>query len=173
MTNRLPVAAVLLSGLSILANAQPPRIPPLHAAVLTGQTVNLPDDLKGKSAVLVLGFSQASRDQVTEWGKRLAADYRGSAAVAYYEMPILESVPRLLRGWVTKKMAESVPDRAKDHFMPVSDHEREWKSAVFYSKSDDAYVLVVDSGGGIRSRLEGGASDVNYAEVKRQLQALQ
>jgi hypothetical protein len=172
-TFRLAATALLATAAGAGYTESPIQIPPVHATVLTGQTVDLPAALQGKSAVLVLGFSQASREQATDWGKRLAADYRTSGTVLYYEMPVLEAVPRLLRGWVTKKIAESVPERARDHFLIVLDHEKEWRAAVAYNKSDDAYVVVVDSAGTIRARLEGPASDANFAEVKRQLAQLQ
>ncbi len=162
--------SLVLCSAWVIGHAQSTRIPAVHATVLTGQTVDLPGALQGKSAVLVLGFSQASREQVTEWGKRLAGEYRNSETVLYYEMPVLESVPRMLRGWVTRKMGESVPDRAKDRFLAISDHEKEWKAATGFSKSDDAYVLVVDSSGNVRARLQGPPNDANFGEVKRQLQ---
>ena len=73
-------------------------IPALHGTALSGEKVDLPEVLKGKTAVLVVGFSQASRDEVTAWGRRLAGDYRESNAVMYYEMPVLAGVPKLLRG---------------------------------------------------------------------------
>jgi hypothetical protein len=168
---KLLPAIVVLMSLSTRAQAQALHIPALHGTALSGDKVDLPDALRGKSGILVLGFSQASRDGVTAWGKRLAAGYRDSPTVMYYEMPVLESVPRMLRGWVTKKISEDVPDRAKNRFLPVLDHESAWKSAAQFGKGDDAYVLIVDSDGAVRGRIVGAASDANYAEVKRLLEA--
>ena len=143
------------------------RIPALHGVVLTGETVDLPDALKGKVGVLVVGFSQSSREQVTAWGKRLAGDYRDSNSILYYEMPVLASVPKLIRGWVLGKIKGSVPPRAQSRFLPVLDHEGEWKSVAGFGPADDAYILVVDGNGAVRWKTEGGASDASYAEVKR------
>jgi hypothetical protein len=147
-----------------------PRIPALHGAVLTGETVDLPDALRGKVGVLVIGFSQSSRDQVTAWGKRLSLDYRDSGSVLYYEMPVLASVPKLIRGWVLGKIKGSVPPRAQSRFLPVVDHEGDWKAAAGFGAADDAYILVVDGNGVVRWKTEGGASDATYAEVKRHVE---
>jgi hypothetical protein len=163
---------ILLLGGLWQAQGQTVTIPEVHGTVLTGEKVDLPDALKGKVGVLIVGFSQASREQVTAWGRRLAGDYRGSNAVLYFEMPVVESVPKLLRGWVMKKMGESVPDRAKGTFLPLVDHEKEWKAAVRYTQADDAYVLVVDGAGIVRARAEGTASDESYAAVKRTVEGL-
>ena len=147
-------------------------VPAMHAVALSGDQVVLPGAFEGKAGVLVVGFSQASRAEVTAWGKRLAGDYRDSARVVYYEVPVLASVPRLLRGWVLKKVAAEVPDRARARFLPVYDHEPEWRAAVGYTRADDAYVLVVDGAGLVRFRLQGEASDTAYTEVKKRIETM-
>jgi hypothetical protein len=148
------------------------RIPPVHGSVLSGEKVDLPDALKGKVGVLVLGFSRASGDVVAEWGKRLSKDYNSSGAVCYYEVSVLEGVPGILRGYVVKKISEAVPDFAKSHFLPVLDHEKEWKGAAGFKSSDEVYVLVVDGTGVVRARVQGAPTDANFAEVKRQVDAV-
>ena len=170
----------LLVGLAVLtvhtpgvkAQASGGQIPEVHGMALSGDKVDLPLALKGKEAVLVVGFSQASREQVTAWGKRLARDYRDSSKVIYYEMPQLAGVPRLVRGWVVKKIAAEVPDRAKARFLPLFDHEAEWRAVAGYGAADDAYVLVLDGGGAVRYRTEGAATDAAYGEVKRRVEGL-
>jgi hypothetical protein len=174
MKTKVPLIVCLFSMLAVVVGeTQPPgsgRIPVVHGTVLSGDAVDLPDALKGKVGVLVVGFSQASRGQVTDWGKRLAADYHGSQSVVYYEMPVLAGVPRLLRGYVLKKMSEDVPDRAKARFLPVYGQEAEWKAAAEFGKADVAYVLVVDETGAVRWHGSGGAEEALYAEVKRQVE---
>ena len=145
-------------------------IPALHGAVLTGSVVDLPQALSGKAGVLVIGFSQSSREEVTAWGRRLAGEYRDSSSVVYYEMPVIAGVPRLLRGWVLKKVSEGVPDRAKSHCLPVLDHEADWKAAAGYARDEDAYVLLVDSAGKVTWRTQGPLDDAHFAELKRRLQ---
>ncbi len=149
------------------------RVPELHGKVLSGEKIDLPGGLEGGAGVLVVGFSQASREAVTGWAKRLSGDYRDSTTVRYYEMAMLSGVPRLLRGWVLKKIAAEVPDRAKARFAPIYDHEGEWKTAAGYGKADDAYVLIVDGKGMVRWKYEGAAGDAQYGELKRQVEGLQ
>ena len=147
-------------------------IPATHGNVLTGQSVDLPKALQGHTAVLVLGFSEASRPQVTAWGRLLAADYRQSPTVLYYEMPVLAAVPRFLRGFVLKKVKEGVPERAQPHCLPVVDHEKEWKSLAAFHNPDDAYILLVDSTGQVHDHWAGDATPTAYATVKQHLAAL-
>ena len=161
-------SAAALSGTP--ARAAGDTIPALHGVVLTGSVVDLPQALSGKEGVLVIGFSQSSREEVTAWGRRLAWEYRDSNRVIYYEMPVLAGVPKLLRGWVLKKVSEGVPERAKSRCLPVLDHEADWKAAAGYAKDEDAYILLVDSAGRVTWRTQGPLDDAHFAELKRRLQ---
>jgi hypothetical protein len=147
-------------------------LPALHGTTLSGETVDLPQAAKGKVGVLVLGFSQGSREQVTAWGKRLSADFRDSNAVLYYEMPILAGIPKLLRGMVVKKIAADVPDRARARFLPIYDHEADLRKLAGYEKGDDAYTLLLDASGAVVWKGQGAPSDATYAEMKRRIGAL-
>jgi hypothetical protein len=163
--------AFALSFLCPLAEAQ--RIPEVHGTSFTGAAVNLPEALQGKAGVLVIGFSQGSRDAVTVWGKKLAGDYYDSPAVAYYEMPVLASVPKLMRGFVAGRIKASVSDRGRPHFVPLFDNEDAWRRLVHYTAPDDAYVLIVDGSGAVRWQMQGQATDAAYAVLKLKLEMLQ
>lgn len=153
------------------ASQAPAAIPPIHGTLLTGPAINLPADLHGKVAIFVMGFSQQSREQVAVWGRRLAREYADSPDVAYYELAQLQSAPRLLRGIIIRKVADSVPERARPHFIAVTDHEAEWKQAVAFKSSDDAYLLLVDSHGTIRARAQGPLTDQAWTTLQAQTKA--
>ena len=162
---------LLAIGTPGLVWAQEMKIPALHATALSGDAVALPEGLQGRTGVLVVGFSQASRASVTAWGKRLAAEYRNDPAVLYYEMPVLASIPRLMRGFVLDRIKADVPERAQSRFVPILTDEKSWKQAVGFQRPDDAYVLVVDSHGTIRLREQGAPSDATYGEIHNGIEA--
>ncbi len=146
------------------------RIPPLRGETFAGETVSLPGALHGGPGILVIGFTQASRDAVTQWGTWLA---NGSAAlnIAYFEMPVLASVPKLLRGFVTGRIKVAVADLAKPHFLPVLDHEAEWRTVAHYAAADDAYVLLIDGDGYVRWQTHGAPTDGTLAALTQGLAA--
>ena len=147
-------------------------IPEVRGTSFTGQAVNLPTDLKGRVGILVVGFSQGSRDAVKDWGVRLSADYEGSAAVVFYEMPVLAGVPRLLRGYVTGKIKDSVSERGRPHFVPILQNEAGWRTVTGYSIGDDAYVLVVDGAGVVRWQTHERVTDQIYFKLKKAVEGL-
>jgi ATP10 protein len=148
------------------------RIPDVYGASLSNEAVNLPEALKGKVGVLVLGFSRSSGDANTRWGKRLAADYRESPTVVYYEMPVLEAVPRMVRGMVVRSIKSSVPVSEQARFVPILENEAAWKTVCHYGRPDDSYVLVVDGQGNVVWQTQGESTDTAYAALKEHVEAL-
>ena len=171
---RVGVAACCFVAMGVRAQGagEAGRIPEVHGISFAEQAVNLPEILKGKVGVLVVGFSHGSQDQVMGWGKRLAGDYRDSPTVVYYEMPVLASVPRMLRGFVEGKIKDSVPDAARARFVPLLENEAAWRTVAHYKGGDDAYVLVVDEHGVVRWETQGAATDASSGALKERVEAL-
>ena len=148
------------------------RIPHVRGTTFSDTRVDLPADLHGKVGILVIGFSQGSRDAVTSWGKRLADDYYDSPSVLYYEMPMLASVPRFLRGFVEGRIKASVSDRGKAHFLPLTDGEAEWRDLTHYRAPDVPYILLIDDQGDVRWQTQGTPTDTIYATLRQQVDTL-
>jgi len=147
-------------------------IPKAHGTTLTGAAVALPDGLKGKTGVLVVGFSHGSQGQVAAWGRRLAAEFGQSAAVAYYEMPMIGGAPKMLRGMIVKSMGKSVPEVEQQHFLPITEDDKPWRAVAHYAKGDDAYVLLVAGNGTVLWQTEGDATDAAWADFKPRVDKL-
>jgi hypothetical protein len=161
LTQTLQVAA---------ATPAPASIPEVHVLSFSGDRVDLPSMLTGKVAILILGFSKGARAQATLWGRRLPTDYFYSPDVLYFEMPMLASVPRLLRGAVLHTIKSEVSVRSQPHFAPLTSDEARWRTLAHYKEPDDAYVLLVDSSGAIRAQFHGEPTDSSYQELKRNVE---
>ena len=148
------------------------QIPAVRGTTFADVKVSLPESLHGKVGIFVVGFSQDSREAVTVWGKKLATDFYDSPTVAYYEMPVLASVPKLLRGFVQGRIKASVSDRGKPHFLPITEDESAWRTLVHYANPDAPYILVVDEHGIVRWQAEGPPTDATYATLKQQVDTL-
>jgi hypothetical protein len=166
----LPVLALIATTAPSLDAQQ--KIPELHTTAFSGEHVDLPAALAGHTTVLILSFSQGSRDSVTAWFRQLAADYKTSPTVLYYNLPVLAGAPGFLRGSITKKIKETVPAPAQPRFLPVYDHEDEWKAAAGYAKHDPdgtLYLVVVDSTGTILFHFATASAPTpqTYGEIRK------
>jgi hypothetical protein len=148
------------------------RIPDVRGTSFSNEAVNLPEDLKGKLGVLVIGFSRDSREADSAWGKRLAADYRGSPSVVYYEMPVLAAAPRMMRGFIVKSMKSSLPANEQARFVVIYENEAAWKTVTHYGRPNDPYLLVVNSQGNVVWQTQGAVTEAAYAALKQHVDAL-
>jgi hypothetical protein len=165
--------SLLIAPCALASSTSPgPQIPSVHGTTFANDKVDLPEDLQGKVGILVVGFSTDSRDAVTAWGKKLAADYFNSPNVLYYEMPMLASVPKMMRGFVQNRIKASVSDRGRPHFLPLIDNEMSWRALAHYNKPDDPYILLVDGNGRVRWQSQGPPTAETYIALKQQVETL-
>jgi hypothetical protein len=145
-----------LALLSILftAIAAAESIPRIEAKAVSGKTIVLPDAVAGRPAVLIFGFSKDSNKQTEQWSKRLH-----SAQVPVYTLPVLESVPRLIRGLVVSGIKGGTAAADRDYMLPVFSGEAALKQLVQFSQPDDAYVVVLDASGKIQWKGHGVAPE--------------
>jgi hypothetical protein len=129
-------------------------IPKIDAKAVSGKAVSLPAAVAGAPAVLVFGFSKDSDKQIRQWAKRLNAE-----KVTVYSLPVLESVPRLVRGMAVSGIKGSTDASYRDFMVPVFANEAALKALVQYSAADDAYVVLLDPAGNIQWKGHGVAPD--------------
>ncbi len=158
--------AVSFSG---WAYAQQP-MPRVEGENLAGHKVTLPDDAKGKIAVLVFGFTKASKGPTSAWGEKIFAEFGQQAGFELYQLPVLEDVPRFVRGMVISGMKKGIKENMRDHFVPIFQGESELKKLVSYKEPDDAYLVVLDPSGKIIRQMHGPFSDAAYEQLRKEIQ---
>jgi hypothetical protein len=157
-------------GLASTVLAQ--SIPAVKAKALDDSEVVLPRPGGQQFLILVLGFSHKSGENCTPWDKRLAADYGSDSHIAFYQLPVLAGAPSLIRPMILHGMHKDVPASLHSHFVPIYDHEEDWKKLVNFSGTDDAYLLVASPNGQVLWQTHGRLNDSAYADLQAQVSKL-
>lgn len=159
---------------AFLQPASAPHIPATRTTALDGHTVLLSGTLPGRATVLILGFGRHSADATTAWEKPVRTQLAQAPAIGFYDMAMLAEVPSFARSLVLRSIRKQVPDVLKPNFLPLFDHENEWKQIVGYStdQPDAAYVLLVDSAGAVRWSTHEAFSPSSFARLRNLTQAL-
>ena len=163
----------LLFVLSTAMISSPETIPVLHGRSFTDVQVELPADLRGKTGILLIGFSQKSSVQTKLWDEKLLRDFGNDPHFAYYQCAVLADVPSLFRDHVVNSIRDKMPIAERAHFVPILQDASKWKNAAGYSAPDDAYVLLVDGAGQIQWRTHGAPTGELYSAMKEHLAQLQ
>jgi hypothetical protein len=164
---------LILASISAAAQstAETP-MPKVEGESLAGHHIVLPNAASGKVAVLIFGFTKASKVPTAAWAKKISADFASQPFFTLYQLPVLEDVPRLVRGMVISSIRKGVPDEIRDHFVPILNGEAELKKLVSYKQQDDAYLIVLNRDGKIAAQTHGPVSDAAYAPLKTQIESL-
>jgi hypothetical protein len=147
-------------------------LPKIEGENLSGHKVVLPDAAAGKVAVLIFGFTKASKLQTGAWADTLQADFVARTDVLLYQLPVLEDVPRILRSIVISGIRKGVAENKRDRFIPVLQGEADLKKLVHYKEPDDAYLVVLDRAGSIVQQMHGAFNDANYGVTKMAIDSL-
>jgi hypothetical protein len=159
----LILALVFFAVLSIDAQT----VPPIKGKALDDSEVVLPKPGSQQYLILTIGFSHKSGEQSSAWGKRLAADFPpDDPRVAVYQFAELQGAPSFIRGTIVRGMRKDVPAARHSHFVPLFDHQDDWKKLVNFSAPDDAYVLFTTPEGHVLWQTHGPVTDASYAALK-------
>ena len=172
---RIKRVLLLLSCLAVTADCRAQSASPLpriEGDSLAGTKVVLPEACAGKVAVLIFGFTKASKSQTSAWASTLSKDAAGQPHFELYQLPVLENVPRLVRSMVISSMRKGVPEDVRDHFIPILQDEAELKKLVHYAEPDDSYLIVLDRSGQITLQRHGAVSEAGISELRAAIGSL-
>lgn len=152
--------AALFLSLPLLAAS----LPQFEAESLTGKKISMPAATQGHTALLLVGFTQASGKQTAEWAKKT------KPICETWSMAVLEDVPRLVRGMASHGIKSGIPKEDQDHFLLLYQHEAELRQAAGFQQPEHAYVLLLAPDGSIKWRFHGPVSEEALTELRKQLQ---
>jgi hypothetical protein len=145
------------------------QMPKIEGESFAGKKVVLPDAAAGKVAVLVFGFTKASKGPTTAWANKLLAVFGTRPEFVLYQLPVLEDVPRLIRGMVIGGIKKGVPEKRRDHFVAILQREAELKKFVHYNEPDDAYLVVLSRAGNTLALSHGAPTIQTMRRCERRL----
>jgi len=147
-------------------------MPRIEGESFAGRKVVLPDAAVGKVAVLVFGFTRASKEPTGAFADKILAEFGSRGGFELYQLPVLEDVPRLIRGMVISGIRKGVKENMRDHFVPVVQGEATLKKLVGYSEADDAYLVVMNPAGQIVRQMHGPFSESAYRDLRGAVEML-
>ncbi len=172
MTKLLSAGLALPLSLIVAAAAIGSRLPRTEGETASEKPIVLPDAAAGRVTVLIVGFSKKSGDLSGQWENRVFQNYGAGGQVAIFRIAVLESAPRLLRGFIRGQIEKSIPKEKRDSFVLLFHGEADWKELVHFADPDGAYLVVLDVNGSIRWVGHGKPDAAGVAELKVQVDAL-
>jgi hypothetical protein len=150
------------------------RMPELEGQTLTGRTAVLPQASAGTVTLVAMGFTYKSRFPVEAWGDWYRTAIPPTAAVSFFEVPMIGGMATLGRWFINRGMRSGTPVELHDHVITVYGGTSEWKQRLSSSArhEDDAYLIVLDTQGVVRWLHHGVFDQSRADELKGLLTSL-
>jgi hypothetical protein len=151
------------------------KLPPLRGEYLTGEKAMLPDDVAGKTALIVMGFTYDSRYAVEDWTKAFKSRFEAQRNdVTFFEVPMIGGFARMGRWFIDSGMRKGTPKELHRNVITVYGGTGEWKKQLQFQeqKKDTAYLVLIDSQGVIRWMHAGALDESKFEELATVIQKL-
>lgn len=173
------LAFLLILGAALAACSEPiPNrdpvgeiFPSVSGESLAGESVDLPADLAGQPAILIVGYLQEAQFDIDRW---LMGLIQAGVAVPILELPTIpDLVPTLASGWIDDGMRSGIPD--EDWAVVVTLYGSAARPVAELTGTDNgrlARVILLDSGGRIAWFHDRGYSAARAIELSEAAEAL-
>jgi len=141
-------------------------MPRVEGETLSGKKILLPDDARGKIALLAIGFSRKGGNATRAWSDRFKNEFGADPRFAVYPLAELEGAPRFVRGMIVGSMRKGTPTADRDRFVTLFQGTEELKRFVGFSTSDEAYLLLLDANGTVQWRGHGLFGEEDYLALQ-------
>jgi steroid 5-alpha reductase family enzyme len=175
------MAAAVLIGMPVVAQEPVDAplqagvlFPPLRGEYLTGREANLPADAAGKAAVILMGFTYASRKPVEAWAERLKPALAAMPDATFYEVPVIGGMARMGKWFIDSGMRRGTPKALHENVITVWGGTKQWKARAGVTDDRDtlAYITLIDREGRIRWRHSGVFDEAAFAALLTELRGL-
>ena len=149
------IASVVPGG--NISHAQ--TMPVTEGETLSGHRVVLVNEIRGRTVLLVAGFSKDAGSGSGEWVKAIHDD-PVLARVPVYQLASLEHAPALIRGMIKSGMRKQTSAAEQDRFLVFTQDDSRWRSYFGVTTDKDPYVVLLDAAGQVRWHGHGAAANL-------------
>jgi hypothetical protein len=144
---------------------------------LSGRKAALPDDASGRVALLLVGFSYASRKPVEAWTQRFRGEFADKTQVTFYEVPMLGGAARMGKWFIEGGMRRGTPKADQENVITVYGGTDAWRQrlgvqAADAKAEDAAYLILLDRKGNVVWRHTGPLEEAAYQALAAQVRKL-
>ena len=95
------------------------RFPEVSAKSLARTSVSIPEEAKGKVALIAVAFLRESQPQLDSWLEPFVGKFRDREGFTYYEVPMISSGYRFMRFVIDSGMRAGIPTEKHKHVVTM------------------------------------------------------
>lgn len=170
MIRWLTLAGLLLGG-AIGAPFTGEKLPPLQGDYLTGARAELPEDLRGNVALLIVTFSDGALTNARRWKSAFDEKTAGDPGVISLEVFLLNPENRVARALILTKLRHTMTRQEERRTIVAFAPGDDWKRRLGFSAGNAACAVLLDAAGTVRGLYRATGPDERAAQVARAAEA--
>jgi hypothetical protein len=154
-----------------VASGSGTQFPSVTGSNLQGDEVTFPRTLSAKKHdFLVVAFEQKQQDLVDTWLPELAKLSAARKDFAYYELPTLAKMNRLLRWTIYRGMRSGIKDPgARSRTVTLYIDKEPFKRQLGIKTEKDIFVFLLNAKGSVKWQAQGALTDAKLKTLKDSL----
>jgi hypothetical protein len=128
--------------------------PEIKAQTLSKKDIVFPKDAAGKPTIICIAFEGSAQSLVDTWAAPVLAKYPNQE-VNYYEIPMIKSGYKFVRGFIDGGMRGGVPKDLHNNVATYYGGLSDYKTNLMMDKNGSCYLFLLDKTGVIQYVSEG------------------
>ncbi|MCQ1536693.1 hypothetical protein FTO70_13650 [Methanosarcina sp. KYL-1] len=131
--------------------------PEITSKSLAGRLLTLPEEVKGKVALVCVAFVRSAQSMIDSWAVPFEREFGKDSRVAVYEVPMISSGWKVLSWMIDSGMRGGIPIEKHGNVVTFYGDYSGYQEALGMPDTSFAYVFLLDPGGVIRWKGQGYA----------------
>ncbi len=174
MIVNLTMKIILITGilfLTMTSNAQT-TFPEIRAQSLAGERYTFPEQTAGEIALIVVAFKRQSQPYIDQWVKLWQDHFGSDNRYTFYEIPMLSSGLRIIRGMIDGGMRSGIPPEKQVHTATYYGPLEKYYQALGITDHSLPYYFLLDQQGQIVWRDSGQLTNEAADRLLQKAQSL-
>lgn len=141
------------------------RFPEVKSISLAGNEVSLPEDIKGKIALITIAFIEEGQPFIDSWAEPFLEKFYGKEGFSYYEVPMMNIPQPAARQFIDDGMRAGIEQQMHPNVVTYYGELREYRKTLKMPNIGTGYAYLVDKNGIIRFRGEGKMTQEDWESL--------
>ena len=153
--------------------------PPMDGKTISGKSINLPSDFKGKRSLIGVAFSKKAEENLRGWFEPVYRRLVDPPKVSFIPedpfegnilfVPMLKGLASSAAGKVEKEIRKGVDSKIHGYIMLYAGSLKPYKEGLGLEVKEDPYFFVLDENGTIVYTTDGSYSESKMEEIVENL----
>ncbi|MEE4311402.1 MAG: hypothetical protein V2J62_05985 [candidate division KSB1 bacterium] len=146
--------------------------PTLKAETLSGIDILYPDDVKGKTTLILMAFKRETQLKIDSWLKPFLERFEKNTSIHFFEIPMLAKGWKLMSRFIDGGMRSGIPTEKHGNVSTFYGDVDKYCRLLSITDKSDGYVFLLDGDGIIRWRSSGFATEGKLESLYSKIESL-